>query len=145
MQLQRATPKNLFKPIIILIFGIAIGHFLPMGILVIPVTISLITGIIIFVDNGFNILIKSVLCYLFIGLNDIGIKLFAGGIHDMEGIGWIHMLLFIGLVPSFIILLTKVLRDKSSTNWMKAISILIFILLIFIHLQIFETLGVHTS
>ena len=127
---------------LILLISITIGHFLPpLGILAIPIIITLMTGLIIFTGNGFNILVKSVLSYLFIGLNDIGIKLFAGGIHDSEGTGWIHLMLFIGLIPSSIILFRAVYRDKNVTKWIKTIGILLFILLIIIHLKIFETLG----
>lgn len=140
MKLQKTTLIGFLTLILLLI--VIIGHFLPpTGVLITPVTISLMAGVIIFTNNEFSILIKSILCYLYIGLNDIGIKLFAGGIHDSEGTGWIHVMLFIGLVPCFIMLLIGVFQDKGSTNWIKAISILVFILLIFIHLQIFETLG----
>ena len=127
---------------LILLLSITIGHFLPpLGILAIPVVIPLMIGLIIFTDNGFNSLAKSVLSYLFIGLNDIGIKLFAGGIHDSEGTGWTHLMLFIGLIPSSIMLFRAVSRDKNASKWFKTISILLFILLIIIHLIIFETLG----
>lgn len=130
--------------LLILLLSIIIGHFLPpSGILSTPVIISLITALVIFTDNDFSILVKSIVSYLFIGLNDIGIKLFAGGRHDLEGIGWIHMLLFIGLVPCFIMLLVGVLHDKRASIWVKVFSVLVFILLIYIHLEIFETLGVH--
>jgi len=144
MKLQKTTLIGLL--IVILLLSILSGHFLPpVGLLLIPVTISLMTALIIFTGTDFSILIKSLLAYLFIGLNDIGIKLFAGGIHDPQGLGWIHMLLFVGLVPCFIMLVIGVLGDKKSANWVNAISILIFLLLIFAHLQVFETLGVPES
>ncbi|KIO74562.1 hypothetical protein TH53_25735 [Pedobacter lusitanus] len=82
---------------------------------------------------------------MYIGLNDIGIKLFSGGRHDMEGVGWIHTMLFIGLVPCFIMLLIGVFRDKDSSIWLKVLSVIIFVLLIYAHLEIFETLGVDVS
>jgi len=128
---------------LVLSLSVIIGHFLPpTGILAAPVVVSVMTALIIFTDNDFSILVKSVLSYLFIGLNDIGIKLFAGGRHDMEGIGWIHMLLFIGLVPCFSMLLIGVFRDKRSAIGIKTLSIVVFILLMYVHLEIFETLGV---
>jgi hypothetical protein len=140
MKLQKTTLISLLT--FILLLSVTIGHFLPpTGVLIIPVTISLMTGVIIFTNNEFNILTKSILCYLYIGLNDIGIKLFAGGINDSEGTGWVHLMLFIGLVPSLIMLLIGVFQDKRSTISTNVISILLFISLIFIHLQIFENLG----
>jgi len=92
-------------------------------------------------DYDLPILTKSTISYLFIGLNDIGIKLFAGGRHDSEGLGWIHMLLFIGLVPCFIILIIGVLRDGRSAVISKILSVFIFALLICIHLELFNTVG----
>ncbi|MFD1258862.1 hypothetical protein ACFQ3S_18790 [Mucilaginibacter terrae] len=144
MKLQKIILIGLLT--LLLLISTVIGHFLPpTGILTSPIVISIIAGLIMFSDNSFNVIVKSILTYLFIGLNDIGIKLFSGGIHDTEGMGWIHMLLFIGLVPSFIMLLVSVVRDKNSTNWIKAFSILLFILLINIHLQLFDTLGVQEN
>lgn len=132
--------------IILLLASIVISHFLPpSGIFMTPVTISIMTGLILFSDTDFSILVKSVLSYLLIGLNDIGIKLFAGGKSDLAGMGWIHLFLFIGLVPCFIMLLISVFRDKMSSLGIKALSVLIFMLLIYMHLKIFETLGVDVS
>lgn len=142
MKRKKVILAGLLMPILLL--NTVIGHFLPpTGIVVTPAIISIMTGLIVFTDTDFNIFVKSVLSYLFIGLNDIGIKLFAGGRHDMEGVGWIHMFLFIGLVPCFIILLIGVFRDKRSAVDIKILSILVFILLMYLHLERFETLGVH--
>ncbi|WP_158797335.1 hypothetical protein [Pedobacter sp. L105] len=142
MKLQKTTLIGLL--ILILLISIIIGHFLPpAGILATPVVISVMTGLIVFTNVDFNIFAKLFLSYLFIGLNDIGTKLYAGGIHDMEGIGWIHTLLFIGLIPCFIMILIGVYQDKMSVAWVKIVSVLTFILLIYIHLEVFETLGVH--
>jgi hypothetical protein len=144
MKLQKISTIGLL--ILILLLSIIIGHFLPpAGILVSPIIIAVMAGLVVLVDNGFNILAKSVLCYLFIGLNDIGIKLFSGGIHDSEGLGWINMMLFIGLVPSFAILLIGVFRDKTTTYWTKTLSILMFIVLVYIHLQLFQILGIQKN
>lgn len=126
----------------ILVLTATVGHFLPpTGILVIPLVIILMTALIMLTDYDLPILTKSTISYLFIGLNDIGIKLFAGGRHDSEGLGWIHMLLFIGLVPCFIILIIGVLRDGRSAVISKILSVFIFALLICIHLELFNTVG----
>lgn len=141
MELQKTKPIGLL--ILILLLSVIVGHFLPpVGILASPIIISIMTGLIVFGKNGFSILVKSVLSYLFIGLNDIGIKLFAGGIHDFQGMGFMHVFLFIGLIPCFVMLLITVSRDTASNTWVKVLSILVFILLIYVHLQLFQNLGV---
>lgn len=144
MKLQKISIICLLT--LVLLINSIIGHFLPpTGILITPVIISVMIGLIVFTDNGLNIIEKSVLSYLYIGLNDIGIKLFSGGKHDMEGIGWIHMMLFIGLVPCFIMLLVGTFRNKDSSIQLKILSVIIFVLLIYVHFEIFETLGVDVS
>jgi hypothetical protein len=144
MKLQKTSIIGLLT--IVIILNIIIGHFLPpAGILITPLIISVMIGLIVFTDNGLNIIEKSVLSYLYIGLNDIGIKLFSGGKHDMEGVGWIHMMLYIGLVPCFIMLSIGIFRDKDSSIRLKILSVIIFVLLIYAHLEIFETLGVNVN
>jgi hypothetical protein len=139
---MKLTPIALFSLLtVILLSSVVIGHFLPpTGILFIPFVISVATAIIVFTDSGFNVLLKSILCYLFIGLNDIGIKLFAGGRHDMEGIGWVYLLLFIGLVPCSTMLVMAVIRDKRSATWLKLMSVISFTLLIWLHLEVVSLL-----
>lgn len=144
MRLQKTSIIGLLT--VLLLLNIITGHFFPpTGILITPFIISVMVGFIVFTDNGLNIIEKSVLSYFYIGLNDIGIKLFSGGRHDMEGIGWIHTMLFIGLVPCLIMLVIGVLRDKSSSIWLKLLSVMIFVALIYVHLEIFETLGVNAN
>jgi hypothetical protein len=131
---------------IILLLSVVVGHFLPpTGILITPVIISSIIALIVFTDNGFSVLLKSFLSYLYIGMNDVGIKLFAGGDHDYEGLGFIHLFLFIGLIPCFIMLLIAVISDGGSIRWVKALSIFAFILLICVHFILFNTLGIDQS
>jgi hypothetical protein len=144
MKLQNRSIIGLLT--LVLLFSITTGHFFPpMGVLLIPVVVSLMIGLLVFIKSDLNIIEKSVLSYLCIGLNDIGIKLFSGGRHDLEGLGWIHMMLFIGLVPCFMMLLISIFRDKSSSVWLKALSVAIFMLLICLHVVMFETLGVEVS
>jgi hypothetical protein len=140
MDLHKIYPVPLLT--LLLLSSIIVGHFLPpTGILIIPIIVPIFTGIIFFTNNNFNIWAKSAIAYLFIGLNDIGLKLFAGGIHDNEGAGWINMLLMAGLVFSVIILVQNAIKDNASGNWAKILSILTFVLLSYIHLQLFQTLG----
>gem|GEM_PF-6104304 len=65
--------------ILISFFSVVIGHlFPPNGILISPIVMIGQTVIIVF-NSRYNVVQKALLCYLFIGTNDIGIKLFAGG------------------------------------------------------------------
>lgn len=141
MKLQRVSLVSLL--ILVLMISVTISHFFaPNGILIVPIVMSGIVALIIFTETSFSIVAKSVLSYLFIGLNDVGIKLFSGGRHDMARNGWIHMMLFIGLGLCFIILLIGVFNDKKSNFYAKILSLIIFVGFIYLHVEIFESLGV---
>ncbi len=128
--------------VLILFISNVIGHFFPpVGILASPVFIIIMVGLIIFTANNFKFFIKCLLAYSFIGLNDVGLRLFAGGIHDSEGIGWINALFFAGLLPCVIMLFAWLFRNRNSVNWISISGVLLFVFLIYIHLQIFKTLG----
>ncbi|MBD1393708.1 hypothetical protein [Mucilaginibacter glaciei] len=79
---------------------------------------------------------------MIIAINDIGIKLYSGGIHDSEGLVWINMLLFVGLVPCFAILATCIKTLKFTD---RILPLLFFIALITAHLFAFEKIGLGRS
>jgi hypothetical protein len=119
-----------------------IGHFFaPNGIMLTPIVLTITTSIVCFGTKNIKPILLSVLTYLFVALNDISIKLYSGGSHDNEGLGWIHLLLFVGLFPAFGILLATVLRRKEETVTNKIIAIVLFIGLVVGHLQVFSNLG----
>jgi hypothetical protein len=119
-----------------------IGHFLaPSGIMLTPIVLTITTSLVCFGTKNFKTILISALTYLFVALNDISIKLYSGGSHDSEGLGWIQMLLFIGLLPTFGILLVTIFRNKQETSANKIIAVVIFVGLIAGHLQLFNNLG----
>lgn len=119
-----------------------IGHFFaPNGIMLTPVVLTITTSLVCFGTKNIKIIFLSVLTYLFVALNDISIKLYSGGSHDNEGLGWVHLLLFVGLVPTFGILLATVLKRKEETVTNKIIAVALFFGLIVLHLQLFSNLG----
>jgi hypothetical protein len=119
-----------------------IGHFFaPNGIMLTPIVLTITTSLVCFGTKNIKIIFISALTYLFIALNDISIKLYSGGSHDSEGLGWIHMLLFIGLLPTFGILLATIFRNKEETLTNKTIAVVLFVGLIAGHLQLFSNLG----
>lgn len=128
--------------IITVIINGLIGHFFaPNGIMLTPIVLTITTLLVCFGTKNLKIIVLSALTYLFVGLNDISIKLYSGGTHDNEGLGWVHLLLFIGLVPTFGILLTAILKHKEETWTIKIIAIFLFVGLIAGHLQLFSNLG----
>lgn len=119
-----------------------IGHFFaPNGILLTPIILTITTSIICFRTKNIKVIFISILTFSFVALNDISLKLYSGGTHDNEGLGWIHLLLFVGLIPTFGILLSTVLKKKDEKSINKIFAIILFVSLISIHLQLFSNLG----
>lgn len=84
------------------------------------------------------------LCYLLIGLNDIGVKIFGYGVHDSEGQGWLTVFFFVfGVIPTVIMLFIQIVQDRSSTIRMNVVGIFVFAALVYVHLQVFGSLGLH--
>ena len=123
-----------------------IGHFFaPNGILLTPIILTITTSIIAFRTKNIKVIWIIAWAFLFVALNDILIKLYSGGRHDNEGYGWIHLLLFVGLVPSYGILVTTIFRRKDEKMLNKVIAAVLFPLLIAIHLQLFSGFGLGRS
>lgn len=127
--------------IIITFIHLYIGHyFAPSGIVLLPLTMILIT-VNIFQFTSYKIYIKCLItAFLFLSL-DIGLKLYAGGSHDSEGLDFMNLFYFIGIIPSLVIIFYKVYK---STEIILRTKILIIVLsLIFLYFQndLFGTLG----
>src|SRR5690606_12848863 len=91
--------------LLVLFFSVISSHFFPpFGILIIPVILSLFGILIVFTENPLTTISKPILTYFFIGMNDIGIKLFAGGKSDYQGAGIINLMLCVGVFICFIML-----------------------------------------
>jgi hypothetical protein len=126
----------------VIILNLILGHFFaPTGMMLTPVALIIATVIVVFTTKKLRpIYITQTVLGLII-LHDIGLKLYSGGTHDREGFGWLHLMLFLGLVPSYILTIIGIIRNKQ-TNWTeKILSILIFPLVIAGHLYLFDDLG----
>jgi len=127
--------------LIVVINGL-IGHFFaPNGIMLTPIVLSLTTYLVCFKTKNIKVLFISILTFLFVALNDISIKLYSGGRHDNEGLGWVHLLLFVGLVPTLGILATTIFKRKEEKPSIRILALALFIGLILGHLQLFSNLG----
>lgn len=119
-----------------------IGHFFaPNGIMFTPFVLTITTSLICFGTKNIRVIFISILTFLFVALNDISIKLYSGGTNDNEGLGWVHLLLFVGLVPTFGILLSSILKRDEEKSINKIVAIILFVGLIAIYLELFSSLG----
>lgn len=125
----------------VLFNGIIDHFFAPYGIMFTPIVLTITSLLIAFGAPKVDLLWVSFLTFLFAALNDVLIKLYGGGSHDAEGQGWIHFLLFIGLVPTTAILLTSIFRRKEERMWRKIVAVFLFGILVVVYLQFFQNLG----
>lgn len=107
-----------------------------------PFVLSIAAWMVAFHGNGFNDYWRAIITYLFVGLNDIGIRLGADGGIDQEGMGWMFVILLTSLVPVLFFLILGTARHKNSTVINKVGSILLFCALIGLHLLLFSGVGV---
>lgn len=127
---------------ITVIINALIGHFFaPNGISFTPIVLTITTCLVCFGTKNIKVIGISLLTFLFVSLNDILIKLYSGGTHDKEGLGFVHAFLFIGLLPAGGILLATILKRKGEGIIPKIIAVLLFVGLLALHLQLFENLG----
>ena len=137
------------KNIITLIIAIAIviingliGHFLaPFEIWTTPLVLIITSLLVAFKIKNIRIIWKGVLMFLFACFNDILIKLYAGGVHDEEGYGWITLSLIWGLIPTFFILYRISYLDDKETKRNKVMALTLFSVLVILHFLLFGNLG----
>jgi hypothetical protein len=142
---MRNTIFVLLAIIIVIANGI-IGHFFaPNGLTYTPIVIVTTTCLIIFGTKDVRVIWKSLLIFVFVAFNDILIKLYAGGRHDYEGLGWIHFYMLVGIIPSYITLLISIIKYHNEPARSKVAALVLFPILIIIHLQLFSTLGLVKS
>ncbi len=116
-----------------------LGHVLaPSSILLTPLLVGFITWVIVNKCN-YSLVIKFLIIIFLILLNDIIIRLFAGGAHDSEGNAWIFLFFIIGILVSFITFLIYGIIKKHI--WITIICILVSIPIYYYYLDNFGTLG----
>ncbi len=136
------TKNSILFAIGIVVANILIGHFFaPYGIMLTPIVLILLSILIGLVITELQPILKSILLAGLIIIHDVGIKLYAGGTHDLTGIGWIVLMMFIGLVPAYIFLIGGIFKSEDESKLNKWIAVFIFPLLLGIHLKMFWFLG----
>jgi len=87
----------------------------PVGILLSPLVSISITALLHLGRHPRLVLPAAICTALLICLHDAGIKLYGGGAHDLEGQGVITVLLFAGLLPSYLLQLFFLTRAPAAS------------------------------
>jgi|GEM_PF-2113704 len=121
-----------------------LGHFAaPSGILLTPIVVVLAATLIGTVQADGWLIPKVLLTAAVISVHDVGTKLYAGGVHDNEGAGFMHLFLFLGLLPAYAALLYCIWQDQRAPRWHKLVAGALFPLLMGLHLSCFARLGLN--
>ena len=127
--------------VLLLLISNYLGHvYPPFSISWTPFLIGLFTGLVLFVTN-FKLVAKFGFIVGLIISNDVLIKFFAGGTHDWEGVGWISMFCFLGLIFSFIIILLYGFTKRVQRKKEYYIYVIISIVILITYLSYFDSLG----
>ncbi|ESU20196.1 hypothetical protein FEDK69T_30490 [Flavobacterium enshiense DK69] len=119
-----------------------IGHYYPpKGIDFTLILIPIVTLIMCFASKNLNSIFKSLSISMLVIINDILIKLYSGGTHDLEGLEWIHAFMYMGIIIGLIILSINVIKNKEENIFLKISSILLIPLLVYIYQHFFYQLG----
>ncbi|AFL97514.1 hypothetical protein [Ornithobacterium rhinotracheale] len=117
-------------------------YFAPDEITITPLVVSSTALLVCFGTKNLRVIYIAVWTYIFLGLNDILIKLFGGGMHDSLGQALINSASWIGLVPVLIILITKLIKTKNiETTTERVKAFILFVILVIIHFVLFLNLG----
>lgn len=132
--------------LLIIILNGLLGHFFPPNsIFLTPIILTITSILVCFATKNIPIVFISILTISFVVLNDIFIKLYAGGIHDNEGQDFITLFLFIGLLPACGVLIAAIFKRKEEGLINKIIAMVLFFGFTAIHLQLFGNLGLGRS
>jgi len=98
----------------------------PLGFVLIPLCLPLASAFIVLRPNGLGVLAKSLTLLGMISFLDLGLKTVLAGPFDAKAQGWMHLLLFMGIIPAFLIYLFGIVREKDARAYEKWVSVLVF-------------------
>lgn len=138
----RDTWLGLIAALLLILLNLIVSHFLaPIGLLISPIVVLFAVCLISFTKDKLNPIFQALITYMLLALDDIGLKIFAGGIHDAEGQGVINLMLCIGVVICFFILLISVFKNNTLSATKTWVAIILFLILAGLHIKFFGWLG----
>lgn len=134
-----------FLSIILVLLHTYIGHYYsPNGISLLPITMILVT-IMIFQFTNLKIYFKLLITAILFLMLDIGIKLYAGGTHDLEGLEWMYFFYLFGLIFCLPIILYKIFKNAEINTTTKILLVILFLVFLYFQKNIFWDLGLGRS
>ena len=121
--------------------GMADHFFAPSGIIATPWVLVTVAALIHNARNARHALAGVVITTALCCLNDAGIKLYGGGMHDLEGQGFITLTLGVGLLAAYIFVALYLIRSAAMSNRAKLAAAVIMPLIIAGYLYFFGNLG----
>ncbi|PJJ53263.1 hypothetical protein [Hymenobacter chitinivorans] len=135
-------PGVAFVLALALLGGLSLGNHYGINVCLLfgPVLIPVAVWLVAF-SRAPEPLVKALLSATLISLYDVSIKLYGAGSHDDEGQGLFHFLLLLGILPAFLLLVAALDQQQSGTRWRRRLAKLLFLSLLFAHLELTPNLG----
>lgn len=136
---------------LVLSFTVVLGNvladhfFSPIGIEISPIIIIIAVLFICAAKPAFSNLLMTCFVFMLIAINDSGIKLYGGGIHDSEGQGFVNLLFFICFISGLIMLLVAFFKNKQLSSFNVIGPVILFFLLGYMYMHFFDQLGLDLS
>lgn len=139
----RPLAVSLLLCVAVVVANNLLGHyFAPSGILLTPLVIMALTGWLLPRHSTYShSLLRILLLALLICLHDAGTKLYAGGSHDAEGQGFIHLFLFLGLLPASGYIVYGLMRQRAEPVVSRVAAGLLFAAILGLYLWFSAGLG----
>ncbi|RYU81819.1 hypothetical protein [Hymenobacter persicinus] len=127
---------------LILVANVLFNHYqAPMGMVLSPLVAALMTRLVMFYGPVWPPYLQTGLCAVLLALQDIGIKLTGGGSHDAEGQGFMNSMVLLGALLSLGFIAKALWGQKLVVWWLRLAALVVFTLLIWLHLELFNDLG----
>ena len=127
---------------LLLVGNVLLGHYeAPNGMVLSPLVAACMTWLIMFHGPQCPPYVQTGVCALLLALQDIGIKLTAGGSHDAEGQGVMNLMVLLGALLSLGFITSALWKQKQVAWWLRLAALSLFPLLILLHLELFNALG----
>lgn len=125
---------------LIIVISNILGHyFAPTSIFITPIIVP--ASVYLFVSIDTSKIVKALLAAFGLVLNDFLIKTYAGGTHDLEGLGWISLFAIPALIISTIVLTVFLIKDFKKTYISSIIGFILFATVVFSYANYFSNYG----
>lgn len=124
------------------VFNIMLSCFIPKaGMVLTPLSLIGVTAYLYLRTKPPRPIWLTLGVFVLLAVQDLGLSFISYGIYDTAEITWMHLFMFLGLIPSVILVLLNILENRQIRESEKIASLFLFPLLIIGWVYLFYDLG----